>query len=333
MNPEHLEGAKILIVDDHPANLHVLLEHLKDAGFKILIARHGEGAIRQAAFAQPDLILLDVMMPPGIDGFETCRRLKQREVTKDIPVIFMTALSDTLDKVKGFEVGGVDYVTKPFDGVELLTRVKAHLALRKYREELEYSNQKLRKVNEALLGAQKQLEIAARTDPLTQLSNRRDMIDKIEYEKTRFRRNQHPFTLVLCDIDHFKAFNDTYGHDCGDFVLVSIANIMRAIIREQDWIARWGGEEFLFLFPDTTLESGGMVAEKIRKAIKHHAFLYQEQPLSITMTFGVSVFDNLAGSIDEYINKADHGLYYGKEHGRDCVVLAGEEYIIMGGEA
>ncbi len=332
MIPENLEGAKILLVDDHPANLRVLLEHLRETGFKILIARNGEGAIRQAAFAQPDLILLDVMMPPGIDGFETCRRLKQQEETKHIPVIFMTALSDTIDKVTGFDVGGVDYVTKPFDGVELLTRVKAHLSLQRYREELEYSNHKLRQVNEALLDAQKQLEIAARTDPLTHLSNRRDMIDKIEYEKVRLRRNNTPFTLAICDIDHFKVFNDTYGHDCGDMVLVSVANIMRSMIREQDQVARWGGEEFLLLFPETTLESGGVVAEKIRKTICRHDFVYHEQSLSISMTFGVSLFDDPSQAIDECINHADHALYYGKEHGRNCVVLAGTEFLVMGGK-
>ncbi len=325
MNSDHLQGATVLLVDDHPANLQVLLDYLRAEGFRTLIARNGEGAIRQAAFAQPDIILLDVMMPPGIDGFETCRRLKQNDDTQDIPVIFMTALSDTMDKITGFEAGGVDYVTKPFDGIELLTRVKAHLALRRYREKLEHSNRELRQVNDALLEAQKKLEIAAKTDPLTQLSNRRDMIDKIKYEKIRFQRNHKPFTLVICDIDDFKSFNDTYGHDCGDFVLVSVSNTMRAKIRDQDQLARWGGEEFLFLFPETDLENGSIVAEKIRETIASQAFIYKEQSLAITMTFGMSVFDDEAMEIDECINNADHALYAGKKRGKNCVMLSEKE--------
>ncbi|GAK55752.1 response regulator receiver modulated diguanylate cyclase [Candidatus Vecturithrix granuli] len=321
MNPEmkREDDVTILVVDDHPMNLRVLLDSLQEEGFRILIARNGEGALRQATLALPDIILLDVMMPPGIDGFETCRRLKQQDATKDIPVIFMTALSDTINKVTGFEVGGVDYVTKPFDRAELLARVKAHLALQRYQRELAITNQKLRQMNEALLESQKQLEIAARTDPLTHLSNRRDMIEKIEMEKVRIKRHHKPFTLILCDIDNFKMFNDTFGHDCGDFILVSIANMMRAMIREQDQLARWGGEEFLFLLPETNLKSGAIVAEKIRKAIADYHFEYKTHVLSVTMTFGVSICQTHTIDIDDCIKQADRALYNGKHAGKNLV--------------
>ncbi len=322
MEIEESKETTILIVDDNPTNLHVLLEHLKTSGFRTLIARSGEGALRQAAFAQPDLILLDVMMPPGIDGFETCRRLKQDETLKDIPVIFLTALSDPVDKIKGIEAGGLDYVTKPFDGMELLARVRTHLSLSCYREELKRSNHELQQANEALLKVHKELELAARTDPLTLLSNRRDILDKIEYEKIRFERTHKPFVIILCDIDHFKQFNDTYGHACGDFVLVSIANTMRALVRKQDGVARWGGEEFLLLLPETVSEGGRIVAEKIKETIANRFYNYQEQQLSITMTFGVSVFDDYAMHTDACIKKADQALYQGKETGRNRVILS-----------
>lgn len=312
----------ILVVDDHPLNLRVLLDSLQEQGYRILIARNGEGALRQAALASPDLILLDVMMPPGIDGFETCRRLKQQEATIEIPVIFMTALSESINKVTGFEVGGVDYVTKPFDRAELLARVNAHLTLRQYQRELATTNQKLRQINEALLESQRKLEIAARTDPLTQLSNRRDIIEKIEMEKVRIKRHHKPFTLILCDIDNFKAFNDTFGHDCGDFILVSIANMMRAMIREQDQLARWGGEEFLFLLPETKLESGAIVAEKIRNVIATHHFDYKAHVLSVTMTFGVSTCQTHTIDIDDCIKQADRALYKGKHAGKNRVFQA-----------
>lgn len=124
----------ILVVDDNPTNLQVLLESLKRTGFKILVARTGESAIQQAEYGKPDLILLDVMMP-GIDGFETCRRFKTLEAFKDIPIIFMTALTDTTDKLKGFQAGGVDYVTKPLQHEEVLARVVTHLTIRRLQQE------------------------------------------------------------------------------------------------------------------------------------------------------------------------------------------------------
>ncbi|MCP3676082.1 MAG: response regulator transcription factor, partial [Deltaproteobacteria bacterium] len=122
MSPKYHEKPAIFIVEDNPDTLDLLCEHLHEAGFKTLIARSGEGALRQVDFAKPDLILLDVGLP-GIDGFEICRQLKQKEITKDIPVIFITGLSDTVDKVKGFDAGGVDYLTKPFQAEEVLARV------------------------------------------------------------------------------------------------------------------------------------------------------------------------------------------------------------------
>ncbi|ETR73361.1 MAG: sensory transduction histidine kinase [Candidatus Magnetoglobus multicellularis str. Araruama] len=132
----------VLVVDDTPTNLSVLLDYLNRSGFKTLIAQDGEGALEQADFANPDIILLDIMMP-GIDGFETCKRLKANDTTKDIPVIFMTALSDTVDKVKGFQYGAVDYITKPFQQEEVLMRITTHLTIQHQKKALNDLNQKL----------------------------------------------------------------------------------------------------------------------------------------------------------------------------------------------
>src|SRR4028119_4494 len=129
MSDETLNKGVIVIVDDKPTNLGVLFDFLTDSGFRVLVAQDGESAIQKVEYAHPDLILLDVMMP-GIDGFETCRRLKANESTKDIPVIFMTALSETVDKVRGLNLGAVDYITKPLQHEEILARVKIHLSLR-----------------------------------------------------------------------------------------------------------------------------------------------------------------------------------------------------------
>jgi PleD family two-component response regulator len=132
----------VLVVDDHPTNLSVLIDYLNETGFKVLIAQSGERALRQISYVQPDVILLDIMMP-GIDGFETCRRLKANEETRDIPVIFMTALSDVDSKVKGFRVGGVDYITKPFQQEEVLARLTTHLTIRNLQKLLVAHNTEL----------------------------------------------------------------------------------------------------------------------------------------------------------------------------------------------
>jgi len=320
MTTDRTYNATILIVDDHPTNLQVLLDSLEHLGYRTLIARNGEGAIKQASFAHPDLILLDVMMP-GMNGFEACRRLKACEETRDIPVIFMTALTEMANKIRGFEAGGVDYITKPFEQVELVARIKAHIELRQYQSALQRSNDQLAQTNADLREAQKKLEIAARTDPLTQLSNRRDMLEKLEYERVRHKRTRQSFSLILCDIDDFKDINDNHGHDCGDLVLTGVSDIMRSMLREQDRLARWGGEEFLLMLPETKAHDASLVADKIRDAICTHTFFYTDLKLSVSMTFGVSAFGAYEKSLDECIKEADLALYHGKSQGKNQVVV------------
>jgi DNA-binding NtrC family response regulator len=159
---------KILVVDDTPANIAVLLDYLSRQGFTVLVARDGESALENVAISQPDLLLLDVMMP-GLDGYETCRRLKANPASRDIPVIFMTALSDTSDKIRGFEVGAVDFVTKPFQHEEVLARVNTHLALRKLRRELETANEQLEH-----RVAERTAELRQALDQVEQLKNQLD---------------------------------------------------------------------------------------------------------------------------------------------------------------
>ncbi|MBU0991790.1 MAG: diguanylate cyclase [Proteobacteria bacterium] len=163
----------------------------------------------------------------------------------------------------------------------------------------------------------------AHTDQLTSLSNRRDMLEKIENERKRIKRYGKQFSLILCDIDNFKSINDTYGHDCGDYILVEIARVMKSMIREQDTVARWGGEEFLFLLPLTPLSGAKAIAEKIRKNIFSTPFQYKNHSISISMTFGVSLFEKYSTDINECLYQADNALYKGKAKGKNCIVLAG----------
>ncbi|MDM8536768.1 diguanylate cyclase [Desulfobacterales bacterium HSG17] len=299
------ETSSVLIVDDNPKNLQVLASILRTNEYKVAMVKDGVKAIKFIMSRKPDLILLDIMMP-DLDGFEVCQKLKQDQSTKDIPIIFISALVETEDKVKGFGAGGVDYITKPFQQEEVLARVQTHLELRN-------AYKKLKK-------AYKDIEIAAKTDSMTNLSNRRDIIEKIKYEKKKSQRSGKPFSLVLSDIDDFKIFNDKYGHDCGDFILTTVADIIRAGIRKQDTAARWGGEEFLILLPETDIHGGEIVAENIREKLLSKTFTYNNYSHKVSMTFGVSIFLK-EHSIDHCIKMADKALYKGKNSGKGCVIL------------
>jgi len=198
-----------------------------------------------------------------------------------------------------------------------------NVEMAKYIKDLQKANDIIKKKNRELTEAYTKLDLLARTDPLTRLSNRRDILDKIKYEALKYERSGEKFIIVISDIDNFKTFNDSYGHDCGDFVLVNLANLMKSVLRKQDCIGRWGGEEFIFLMPKTDLEGGSMVAEKIRKKIESETFYYRDVKLNITMTFGVNVFDSIM-DIDYCISKADEALYHGKYKGKNCVVRSDE---------
>lgn len=325
---------KVLIVDDNPYNLKVLATHMEECGYEWILADSGQAALDSAAADIPDLILMDVMMP-GMDGYETCEAMKATETLRDIPVIFLTAKTETQDIVRGFKAGGVDYIAKPFNSEELKARIRTHLELKQSKDALRRTNEELvaanRKLNEAyeiiqINNAQLeemilQVELASITDPLTGLFNRRYLLGKIEDELIREKRFQKPFSLMLSDIDHFKRVNDTYGHQCGDYVLKRISAMLRASLREQDTQARWGGEEFLAFLPETDCSGAALLAERIRAAIEQEVFAYEGHQIRMTVTIGIS--DYLPGkTIDTLINEADMALYEGKNSGRNRVVCA-----------
>ncbi len=194
------------------------------------------------------------------------------------------------------------------------------------------TNKQLEKTNIELHEAIVILQRLSKTDPLTELSNRRDMIEKMENEQNRFARSGKVFSIIMTDIDDFKEVNDKFGHDGGDFILKSLAQLMRYSIREQDTVGRWGGEEFLLLLPETDIDGAKSLAEKIRKNISVTPFVFADLEISVTMTFGIASY-NKTMRIDDCIKKSDEALYHGKQKGKNCVFISSPEepsFVITG---
>jgi len=277
-----LSSMKLLLVDDIPANLNVLVETLKNEGYNLSFATSGEIALTTVEKFKPDLILLDIMMP-GIDGFETCQRLKQNENTKHIPVIFITAKTDTEDVVKGFSFGGVDYITKPFRQDEVLARVRTHLTLQKILRDKDDLIAELKDTQEIL-------ENSARIDLLTGLYNRKDLEEKLDQEKLRSELNDTTFTIALTGIDRFSDINGEFGEYVGNHVLIRIASIFSESIRQQDFVGRWTGSHYLIILPQTNLNDSQNIIENLRAKMESEKLDFDGKDIPFTLSFGIAEF-------------------------------------------
>jgi diguanylate cyclase (GGDEF)-like protein len=321
----------ILIVDDNSTNLRVAVIYLEESGFTVLVAQDGESALKRAKSARPHLVLLDVIMP-GIDGFETCRRLKADEQTKDIPVIFLTALSNTEDKVKGFEFGAIDYVTKPIQKDELLARITTHLRIQALTQALQKQNQQLQQqalelkiAKDAAEAANQELERLVNLDSLTQIANRRRFDEHLQQEWRRLMRDGEPLSLILCDIDCFKLYNDFYGHQAGDDCLKRVAQAIAQIPeRPGDLVARYGGEEIVVILPNTNAQGAVQIAEIVQLTIKQLQIPHAKSQIAqqLTISLGIScLIPSLDQRPETLIASADKALYMAKERGRNMNYL------------
>lgn len=297
-----MERDTILLVDDSEIICSIIKDILGSPNLHIEIAHTGEKGIRLAKELRPTLILLDVIMY-GMDGYETCRILKKSEETKDIPVIFITGNNDSNSLLKGFEVGAADYVSKPFIAEELKARVKVHMQNVKNQRKLQILMEELREL--------------ATTDSLTKLYNRRYFLDKIN----DLLEMDTIFSLILFDVDHFKSINDTYGHNAGDLVLTGLSRIFKLILREEDIISRWGGEEFMICLPNMAAAEAFNVAEKLRLEVSKFEFHFEDNTFHSSITGGIAQYDTKL-PVDKNITKIDYALYTGKSSGKNCCILA-----------
>jgi two-component system cell cycle response regulator len=446
--PDIVQGT-ILVVDDTPSNLTLLSRILSGSGYIVQLADNGLTAIDMALDMIPDMILLDVNMPV-MDGYETCEKLKADDRTSNIPVVFISALSETEDKVRAFKVGAADYIPKPIEVKEVLIRVNTHLANQRLRNQLRSANTELEnRVNELTISREqlqeresklrafinalpnlsfiyddegRYLEILtnetelllakaeelkgrllkdvmpadeadlmmvairraietgktqvveyklpvlsgdehwfegriasmgkfpdghsravfiatditervqlyqetqklAAQDPLTGCFNRRHFMVLAKQELQRVARYGRPVSLMMLDIDHFKNFNDQYGHPAGDQVLYALVILCQKILRNVDILARYGGEEFVILMPETDSHAVISTAERLREEIERMEVLTSQGGRSVTASMGAASYDESSGkslSVDVLIERADQALYEAKNAGRNCIRL------------
>ncbi len=299
--------ARILIIDDSKLILHVAKTILSNQGHQVLLAEDGNTGLQTATTEHPDLILLDLILP-GIDGYEVCQRIKKEDATSEIPVIMLTSKSEAADKVRGLQMGASDYVTKPFDEGELIARVNIHLQIRELHESLKEKN--------------RQLEEMANRDGLTGLYNHRYFQETISKDFQRAVRYHESLSCVMFDIDHFKKFNDNYGHQTGDMVLKTLGVLIEELVRDSDLSARYGGEEFVLLMYHTAPKEALMIAERLRKAVEQHKFQADNLTLTVAISVGVASFPHPEiTDAKTLIECADKALYRAKDEGRNRVVV------------
>lgn len=292
---------RVLIVDDSSFNITILGEALSE-DYEILVATNGQEGLDIAMGSHPpDLILLDIIMP-GMDGLEVCTHLKANSLTVDIPVIFITSMSDEEDETTGLSVGAVDYITKPFSIPIVKARVKTHIELKRQRDMLR--------------------EIST-IDGLTGIANRRRFDEFYRAEWLRARRSGTALSVIMVDIDHFKNYNDTYGHAEGDECLKAVAEAMKNVInRPQDLVARYGGEEFVAVLPETGAEGALHLANGMREVVSDLKITHESSSVAAHVTVSVGVATSIPkpdSTRKQLLQEADGQLYKSKEEGRNRV--------------
>ena len=295
--------SKILVIDDDPFSANLIDGCLRAAGFMSSYCCHPEQALNAITSELPDLIILDVVMP-GLDGFELCRRVRTHPALQFTPIIFVTRKGDLEQRVRGLEVGGNDYIAKPFEPQELVARVRSHLQR---------------------LAALRDMAIR---DGLTRCYNHKYFKMRLEQEITRARRYKAELALGILDIDRFKRVNDAHGHPAGDAALVHLANLIALSVRSTDVVARYGGEEFGILLVQAGGAEASIITNRIRERIAQHRFALPSVSVGgeivripVTVSIGVTQFDAV-DNLQAFLERADRALYEAKHGGRNQVRVA-----------
>src|SRR5919202_3249447 len=301
----------ILVADDDKLTRLMLHQVLEKEGYSVVEASQGDECLEVYKHTQPSLIILDAMMPV-MDGFDCCTTWQSFPGSEHIPVLMITALEDQASVDRAFEVGASDYITKPINLAVLRQRVRILLEKSRLYRELEQAIQ--------------QLLHLAMSDTLTQLSNRRSFDEYLSREWQRMGREFSPLSLILCDVDFFKAYNDTYGHPAGDKCLTAVAHVLsEAVKRPADLVARYGGEQFAVILPNTEAIGAAHVAQKIQSKVKALKIPHANSRVSeyVTVSIGIaSLFPTSESSPETLIAAADRALYQSKAQGRNCLICS-----------
>ncbi|WDE03626.1 diguanylate cyclase [Thalassomonas viridans] len=301
-----MSKARILIVDDERLNINVMVSILSE-DYELVIAKSGEQALKRVAAQAPDLILLDISMP-DMDGYTVFERIGEMTGGKKIPIIFITAMRSPEEEIKGLKMGAVDYITKPFTPSIVEVRVANQIEAKRNRDELERLN---------------------RTDALTGIANRRRFDEYIMLQRESIVRSEAALSIIMIDIDHFKQFNDCYGHAAGDDCLKRVAKALESRLdRTTDFIARYGGEEFVVILPATDSQGAAQCAERLCEAVSELDILHDQSGTCghVTASFGVATLlpEQREVSVEDLLEWADQALYQAKLSGRNQYRVAGQ---------
>lgn len=294
-----LPQPRILLVDDQMINILTLREIFK-ADCEVFMATNGQQALEQASKLLPDIILLDVVME-GMDGYAVCEKLKSNPLTSGIPVIFVTSHFDQADEVRGFELGGADFIHKPVNAVITKVRVANQIALKRQTD---------------------LLHSIALIDGLTGIANRRQFNQAMQLHWQQANRDKTPLSLIMIDVDFFKRYNDHYGHPEGDACLRKLAHAIRSSLqRPYDLVARYGGEEFACILPKTDANGATFIASQIQDKVRDLAIPHEKSEVSNIVTVSMGVVCTVPGGVikedAELIIATDKQLYEAKSDGRD----------------
>jgi two-component system cell cycle response regulator len=300
----------ILVAEDDLVSRKLLEKILVKAGYKVRCVENGKAALGVFNEEFFPIVLTDWMMPE-MDGLELCKAIRKGATEGYVFIIILTAKDSRDDIVSGLEAGADDYLIKPFNHTELIARINTGIRILELERSLKEANEEIR--------------ILSITDPLTGSYNRGYVSKNLAKEIQRSIRYRHPLSLVLCDVDHFKRVNDTYGHQAGDQVLKELVRCINESIRDNlDWLARYGGEEFLIVLPETDLKGALWQAKRLCSSVSQRVIEIDGNRIGITASFGVTAFDgtmpNEKISAEDMINQADKHLYEAKTQGRNRVI-------------
>jgi len=303
-------GQIALIIDDSEAVRSRVKDTLGACGLfdTILEATDGLMGFKLLREHPVDIVFCDLIMR-GVDGFKFLALKRSDRNFDDVPVILLTGQENVGNKVRALDSGASDYLVKPFDDAELVARARVHL--------------KVKQLQDALREKNRELEDLSRRDPLTGIANRRAFHEALDVEYARCARYGRPFSFMMVDLDHFKAVNDTHGHQAGDLALISSAQVLVGQLRSNDLVGRYGGEEFAVILPETPHAAALQVAERCRVKIASTPLTYNDTVFSVTASMGLaSLPDPRAHSTEELIRLADEALYDAKRQGRNRLIAA-----------